>query len=351
MTGAKASPPRSGNTMRPVRLPRLCAALAAIALTGAAAAPAYRIKGDLAGPDGSWDYASLDAATHTLYVAHDTVALAFDLARPQAVRSLGAFAKAHAVVPIPGRNLLLVTSGRDDTVRILDTTNGHELAKIAVGRDPDAAFYDSPSGRAVVMNARAGTVSLVSITKRAVVGTIALKPGLEFAVKGEGETLFVNNEDASEIETADLSTGKPGAPIALPGCEGPTGLGYDAATHRLISACANGKAAVIDARARRLVRLLAIGKGPDAVIMDSRRRLAFVPCGRDGTISMIALDRAGGPAIAGTIASEAGARTGAIDPATGTLYLPTARFAAHANPGARPAAIPGSFHILVMSRS
>lgn len=337
--------------MRHVRLPLLFTALAAVALTGATAGPAYQVKGAIPGPDGGWDYASVDPATHTLYVAHGAVALAVDLANGQAARALGSIAKAHAVVPIPGQPLLLVTSAHDDTVRLLDTASGQEIAKIAVGSDPDAAFYDAASGRAVVMNAKGGTVSLIDLASRKVVGTIALKPGLEFGVKGEGETLFVNNEDANEIETADLASAKPGAAIAMPGCEGPTGLGYDAATHQLISACANGKAVVIDARTRRVVRLLAIGKGPDAVIMDSARRLAFIPCGRDGTISLIALDGPAGAQVAGTIASEPGARTGALDPATGTLYLPTARFAAPAAAGGKPAAIPGSFHIVIVGRS
>lgn len=351
MTEADSLLAESRVKMRSIRMPHLFAVLAAVVLTGAAADPGYRVKGAIAGPDGGWDYASVDPASHTLYVAHGANALAIDLAGGHAVRELGTIARAHAVVPIPGQALLLVSSGRDDTVRLLDMASGTEVARIAVGSDPDAAFYDASGGRAVVMNAKAGTVSLIDLAGRKLAGTIALKPGLEFGVKGEGETLFVNNEDASEIETADLGSQTPGPAIALAGCEGPTGLGYDAATHQLISACGNGKAAVVDARTRRVVRLLPIGKGPDAVIMDTVRRLAFIPCGRDGTISVIALDGPGAPRVSGTIVSEVGARTGALDPATGTLYLPTARFATPATPGGRPAAIPGTFHIVVVGRN
>ncbi|OYY89395.1 MAG: gluconolactonase [Sphingomonas sp. 28-66-16] len=336
--------------MRPTRLPYLLVSIAAIGLVAAAAAPAYRVTGAIPGPDGGWDYAAVDATTHMLYVAHGSAAMAVDLAHGNAVRSLGTIARAHAVVPIPGKNLLLVSSAQDDSVRLLDTADGHEVANIAVGKDPDAAFYDAASGRAVVMNAKGGTVSVIDVAARQVVGTITLKPGLEFGVMGEGKTLFVNNEDENEIETADLATRKPGAAIAMPGCEGPTGLGYDAATHQLISACANGKAVVIDARTRRLVRLIDIGKGPDAVIMDTARRLAFIPCGRDGTISVVALDGAGGAQVTGTITSEIGARTGALDSATGTLYLPAARFGPPASPGGRPVAVPGTFHIVVVGR-
>src|SRR5207237_1370401 len=79
------------------------------------------------------------------------------------------------------------------------------------------------------------------------------------------------------------------APIALTGCEGRTGLGYDPRTHVMISACANGKAAVVDPAAGRVVQLLDIGRGPDSVMIDSARGLAFIPCGRDGELDVIPL--------------------------------------------------------------
>ena len=316
----------------------------------AAPAPQYTIDRSIAGPDGGWDYAQVDAATHRVYVAHGDVVTEFDPVHGDAVRSFGAIMKAHAVVPIPGSTTLLVSSAHDDSVRLIDTRDGKETARLAVGGDPDAAFYDPAARRAVVMNAKGGTVSVIDVAARKVTRTIALKPGLEFGVLGPNGALFVNNEDRNEIETANLTTGKVGAAIALTGCTGPTGLGYDAPTGYLISACANGRAALVNAKSGKLVRLLAIGQGPDAVIMDSARRLAFIPCGKDGVLEMIALDAAGGPKVVGTIKTEIGARTGALDPADGTLYLPTARFGPPAAAGGRPVATAGSFHLIVVKR-
>ncbi len=331
----------------------LLASVAIIGLGTAAfgrdAVPSYVVSGSIPGVDGGWDYASVDRDARQLYVAHGDVAMAVDLAHGNAVRSLGTIARAHAVVPITGQPMLLVTSGRDDSVRLLDTGDGHELAKIAVGSDPDAAFYDAATGHAVIMNAKDGTVSVIDVARRAVVRTIKLKPGLEFGALVGASTLYVNNEDLNEVETADLNTGKVGAAIAMPGCTGPTGLGYDARTGTLISACANNKAAVIDARSGRTTKLLDIGSGPDAVIMDADGRTALIPCGREGTLSIVALDAAKGPMVVGTAKTEIGARTGAIDPITRNLYLPTARFAPAATPGARPAMLPGSFHVVVLT--
>jgi YVTN family beta-propeller protein len=326
----------------------LTAAVAATVAGAAAPAPTYVAGRQIAGPDGGWDYAKVDPDTRKLYVAHGDVVTEIDLVHGDAVRSFGAIAKAHAVVPLPGA-MLLVTSAHDNSVRLFDTKSGRETARIAVGDDPDAAFYDAATGHAVVMNAKGGTVSVIDVATRKVVRTITLKPGLEYGVLARGGRLFVNNEDTNEIETADLATGKVGPVIALTGCQGPTGLALDDKTDRLISACANGKAAVVDAKAHRLVSLLTIGAGPDAAIVDTDRRLAFIPCGKDGVLDVIALDAPGGAKVVATVKTELGARTGALDPRNGSLYLPTARFSAPATAGARPAALPGTFHILVIS--
>ena len=327
-----------------------------LALLGAApaASPVYRVAASISGPDGAgWDYAAVDATARRLYVAHGEAVTVVALdAASATTTSIGSIVHAHAVVPIPHTRLLLVTSGRDSTVRIIDIAGGRERARISVGADPDAAIVDPASGHVLVMNAEAGTVSEIDAgtdgAEASVVRTIAVKPALEFAAIGRGRTMFVNNEDANEIDTVDLATGTAGAPIALTGCTAPTGLAYDPATNTLISACANGKAAIVAASARRLTALVPIGAGPDAVILDAARRLAFIPCGRDGVLEVLSLDAPGGVRRVATVKTEIGARTGALDPATGAIYLPTARFGPLVPGAKRPPALPGTFHILVV---
>lgn len=320
---------------------------AAFLLCGATA-PDYQVERRIAGPDGPWDYASVDAEANRLYVARGASVMEVDLAHGDAVRSFGEIARGHAVVPIKGQKLLLVTSGKDDSVRLFDTDDGHEVARIAVGSNPDAALYDAGMGLAVVMNAKGGTVSVIDVAVRRVVRTVTLKPGLEYAQLAADGTLFVNNEDENEIETADINSGKAGVAIKLTGCTAPSGLALDRQSGTLISACDNGKAAVVDARGKKLVKLLDIGQGPDAVILDAGRHTAFIPCGRDGTLSVIALDGKGSPAVTGVVKTAAGARTGALNPLDGTLYLPSAQFGAAPAGGGRPQPVPGTFSILAI---
>lgn len=321
-------------------------ALAPCAAVAAVPTQTYAVTATISGPDGGWDYAKADPADHRLYVARSASVTVVDLANGNQVSSIGDIMRGHAVVPLPGKRLL-VTSGNDATVRFIDLTSGKEVARLAVGKKPDAAIYDASGHRALVMNAESGTVSIIDTDAMRVTRTIAVKPALEYAVIA-GSTLFVNDEDANEIEAVDLANGKAGKPIAMPGCEGPTGLAYDEPHARLISACANGKAMIVDAKARRVVAAIDIGKGADAVILDPARRLAFIPCGRDGVLDVLSLNAPGSVTLAQRVTTEIGARTGALDPATGAIYLPTARFGAPDGPGRRPTVLPGTFHILVV---
>ena len=192
---------------------------------------------------------------------------------------------------------------------------------------------------------RSSTLPLAKVTK-----TITVKPALEYAAFGSDGTLFINNEDANEIDTVNVARGVVGKTIALPGCKAPTGLGFDKAHSRLIASCANGKAAIVDTRKRQLTALVDIGSGPDAVIMDEARGLAFIPCGKDGVLDILSL--VGGTVThVGVVKTEVGARTGALDPKTGSIYLPTAKFGPPAAAGGRPAMLPGSFHVLVVKRT
>lgn len=312
-------------------------------------APHYQQAGSipLAG-DSSWDYASVDPSISTLFIARTDNVTAIGLNPPHKVRSFGSIAHGHAVVPVDGGKQLAVTSGDDDTLKLFAVHSGRLWASIPVGHGPDGAIADPKTGNMLVINGYGGTVSVVNPKTRAVERSITLQPGLEFPAVDRRGMLFDNNEDLNQIDVADPATGKVSAPIALPGCTGPSGLGYDAANDLLIAACGNGKAAVIDVEARRLIKLLDIGRGPDAVILDAKRRLAFIPCGHDGTLAVIALDGPNGPQVIQTVKTEPGARTGALDPATGTIYLPTARFAPQATPVKHPPIVPGSFHVLMV---
>ena len=132
----------------------------------------------------------------------------------------------------------------------------------------------------------------------------------------------------------------------LPGCEGPTALGVDPESGILVAACANRAALALRASDGTVVAPhLTIDRKPDAAIFDTARKSFYIPCGRDGTLVVISETKEGTLAVQSSVATAVGAHTGALDPQTGRLYLPTADF--HLTLGGIAPAN-GPFRILVL---
>lgn len=326
------------------------ALVAAVASTAfaAPAGPTFVKAESIPGPDGRWDYANWDAGHHLVLIAHGNDVLLVDPAHPGAVRAIGALQGAHGAVAIPDSSNLLVTSGKDNTVRVIDEVSGKEIASIPVAVGPDAVMLSASGRRAFVMANKGGAISIVDLVKNVETGRIALKPGLEAPVLITPALLAVTNEEANEIELANLLTKKAVGTIKLVGCEAPTGLAYDPATGLALGVCGNGKAALVDLRARRVVAMLPIGDGPDAAIWDANHKRFLVPCGASGTLSIIRMVGRK-PVVQKPVITEASARTAAFDPASGRVYLPAARFAAPVAGAKRGVMEAGSFHVVVMA--
>lgn len=310
---------------------------------------AFTRQADIPGPDGRWDFASWDKDHARVIVAHGKDVLVVDPGASPAVRTIGEIEGAHAAIAIPGTDTLLVSSGHDNSLRILDATSGKQIASIAVAADPDAVVLSPDSHTAYVMGGDSGTISIVDLTKQVETAQIAVKPGLEVPVLYDTQMLAVNDEASGEIELVDLAAKKFIATIAMPGCEKPTGLAYSPEHGVAISACANGKAALVDMVDRELIGLLPIGMGPDTAIWDSQNHRFLIPCGKSGTLSVIRVEL-GNRLFLSSVATDISARTAALDPVSGRLYLPAAQFAA-APEGQRPSAVPGTFHLVVLAPS
>lgn len=308
----------------------------------------YRIVDRIAGPDGGWDFANVDAAGNRLYVAHGDAVMTVDLASRTA-RSLATARHAHQVLPIPGTDEIFETDGDTGLTRFLSARNGAVIAEVPTGAKPDAAFFDAVTGLVVVMNAGDGTLALIDPKSHRLAGKITVGGGLEFGVADGKGGAFVNIEDRNALVAVDLRTRRVTKTIALTGCEGPTGLALIGHGTRLISACANHVVVVTDPQTGKVLASLPIGADPDAVLVDEARQRAFIPCGGDGTLAVLDISDADHIRLLGSVATQVGAKTGALDPRDGRIYLPTATLAPP-EPGAhRGKPIPGSFVILVLA--
>jgi DNA-binding beta-propeller fold protein YncE len=312
-----------------------------------ACAATYAVTDRIKIDDGGFDYASLDPVHRRLYVSRVGGVLAMDVDTRALTPRLTEAQRTHESLPLENGETLLITDSGTNSAHIVDALSGKPLAEIATGKKPDAAIFDPASGLVLVMNGASGEVTLVDPRARKAVGSIAIGGALEFAAADGAGKAFVNIEDQAKIAVLDIKSRTLIGKYALTGCEEPSGLAYVPNSGLLISACANHMAKVLKASTGKEVATLAIGKGPDAVIYDAARNLAFIPCGWDGVLEVIDTRGKSNVAKLQTVKTQPGARTGAVDPKTGVLYLPTATYSISS--AGRPTPTPGTYAILVVS--
>jgi len=302
-----------------------------------------------AGGEGGWDYVSIDPATRKLYITRGASIMSVDGDTGRVKLGLAATNRSHQVVPINGGTELLITNGGDATVTLVDAVTGKVRVSTQVSAGPDAAILEPTTGLVLVMGHKSGNVDLIDPKTGAAAGSIPVGGTLEFAAADGKGRAFVNVEDKGEIVAIDMKTRTVLGHYKMAGCEEPTGLTYLAPNDLLLAACGNGVAAFVSPETGAVVQSLKIGAGSDAAFYDEVRKLAYVPSGATGTLTVITVE--GQTArIIDTIKTARGARLGMVDVKTGKVYLPAARFAPAATPGGWPTVVPGSFELLVVGR-
>jgi len=301
------------------------AALIAAAGLPAAAAPTYAETGQVAGPDGGWDYASFDPVHRRLFISRSNGLTALDVDSGALIGHLADGQRTHEPLVLPGGDAVLLTNGGGGNALLLNAADGKLIAAIPTAPFPDGATYDPDSGFAVTTSGT-GTATILDPVAKTEVGTIAVGGGLEFpAADGRGH-VFINIESANQIAVLDVKAKTVTARYALTGCDGPSGLAYAPDADVLVAACSNNVAVVVAAKTGAVVATLPIGKGPDSTLYDPARKLIFIPCGRDGVLEVIDVGSGPDAKVIQTVKTELGARTGAVDPKTGKIYLPAASY-------------------------
>jgi DNA-binding beta-propeller fold protein YncE len=302
------------------------------------------------GANGDWDYASIDDQHRRLYIARENGVDAFNLDKRTWQAMIVPGAAVRGVLAVGADGLFASSNAKNGTVTVFEGETGAIRGSVKVGQAPDALFFEPKSGLLGVVGGESGDITLVDPMKLAAVATIHIGGKLEFAVVDDAGKLFVNVQSAHSIAVIDIGGRKVQRRFGMRNCTSPTGLGYSAAAQLLVSACENGVAKILSSIDGHDVATVPIGKGADAVIIDTQRNWALIPCGDSGTLSVIQLAGGGGVKLLGTVKTQVGARTGALDVSTGRVYLPTADFGPPVPPSRWPSIKPGTFRVLIVGR-
>jgi DNA-binding beta-propeller fold protein YncE len=295
--------------------------------------------------DGGWDILTVDPVGHQLLVSRADGVDAIDTRTGAVKPRLITGTRFHGVTVVPGGPLALASQAGGSVI-VFNRLTGKVAGGIKTDPDADATIYEPTTHAVWVMDGDSGTISLIDPSRVTIIGKINVGGSLEFpALDGRGH-LFVNVEDKGELVEISIAKRTVMRRIPLAGCEKPTGLTY-VTPGVLISACANGVAKITRASDGKAIGDVAIGPRPDGAFADPVRHRAYIPSGGDGTLTVIETG-AKMPRKIGSVSTEVGARTGAVDATTGVVYLIGAKFGPTPQNGGRPPLIPGSVELLVV---
>ena len=302
------------------------------------------------GGQGGFDYATVDAATHRLFIPRTTHTMVIDENSGKVLGDISGQAGAHGVALVPKLGRGFITDGEGTgSVVIFDLKTYKVLGKIATVPDSDGIIYDEGQNRILVS---AGDSSALITFKPDIdpqsgkmEAPIPLGGKPEFlAADGKGK-VYVNLEDKDVVAVVDLPSRKVTARWPVTPGGSPVGMSIDVKTHRLFVGCRKPqKLVVINTTDGKVEGALDIGAGVDATAVDEGH--AFASC-RDGSLTVVS-DKAGKVEVEQVVKTRYGAKTLGVDSATHLVYLPTAEFEASSAP--RPKAKPNTFMIVVVGR-
>jgi YVTN family beta-propeller protein len=348
--------------MEVVMLSLKCAVLTALVLAvGAAPGSAAPTAGTPApsvtqrwkiGGAGGWDYLTLDGTGQRLFISRATRVDVISTESGAIIGTIPDTQGVHGIALAPQIKRGFTSNGKADSVTAFDlgTLTVIREAKIP-GHNPDAILYEPAGNHVFTFNGKSKDVTVLDATTLAVVATLPVPDKPEFAVDGGDGRIYVNIEsEPGQLVSIDSRALAIKATWTLPACASPTGLAIDRAHHRLFSVCDGKVMVVTDADTGRQVAQVAIGEGPDAAAYDGKRALVFSSNG-EGSLTIARQKSADSYEVAATVPTQRGARTMALDPMSGKVYLVTAEFGPPPAPTAeqphpRPAPLPDTFTVL-----
>ena len=304
------------------------------------------------GGDGGWDYVTVDANNHRLYIPRSTHTMVIDADSGKTLADIPGQKHNHGVALVPevGRGFISDGSG---AIVIFDLKTNAVLGTIAAQPDADGIIFDKASGLVLVVSGDNGV--LMTLNPDADPKTASIDPPIDLGGKPEflasdgAGKVYVNLEDKNQVAVVDIKARKVLAHWPVTPGGAPVGLSIDSEKRRLFIGCRNPqKLIVMSTDDGKVLADLPIGTGVDATRFDGDQ--TFASC-RDGKLEVAGESTPGKFEILQTVTTPVGARTMDIDLDAHKVYLATAEFDEQ-KPGAigRPTVKPGTFMIVVVAR-
>jgi DNA-binding beta-propeller fold protein YncE len=279
----------------------------------------------LPGDSVRFDYTSLDAASHRLYIAHMDAdeLLVFDIRTRRVVKTIHA-PGVHGVIAVPALGRVYASATNDHQALTIDARTDAVIARAPAGDYPDGLAYD-PSERHIFVSDESGGVETVLTASGHRIATVPLggEAGNVQYDAGTGHVL-ADVQTRDDIAIINPRTNSVIQRVPLPGCNHDHGLLIDA-SHRLAFVACDGNAILLtlDLRTNKIIDRELVGANPDVLAYDGSLRRLYVSA-ESGTVAVFRED-AHGLTKLGQAFLAAEAHTVAVDPRTHLAYFPLQR--------------------------
>ena len=298
----------------------ICAVMAA---TFAVAAVKYDLVKKVSVPgSGGWDYLTVDESGRRVFLSHSTQVDVLDADAYTVIGTIPNTPGVHGIALAPEFGRGYISAGKADSVIAFDLKTLKTLGEIKVGKKPDAIIFEPLTKRIYVMNGDSEDITVLNAADGAVVGTIPLGGGPEFAVSDGKGNLYVNLEEKNETLRIDVNSMKVKDRWPLAPCGTPTALSLDVENKRLFVGCRSKHLAVLNAETGKVVFTAPIGERVDAGAFDSKTKLVYLSTG-DGKVFVFHQDSPDKYSLVQEIVTKTGAKTMGYDAKTTRVFVPT----------------------------
>ena len=322
---------------------------------GANGAPQFKVQETWPiGGDGKWGNLTLDGHAHLLYISRATHVQIVDTNTGKLAGDITGFKHTRGVALDAAGKYGYISDGEADQIVVFDRSSRQIALKIDAPKGPDFIIFEPQTERVLAFNHTSYDATVIDTKTSKVIATIAL-PGEPESAQADGKGIvFLNIETAHMIVRIDVQKLSVTAKWPLAPCERPVGLAFDPDHQRLFSVCGNQKMAIVNSVDGHVVATADIGARAEGAVYDAKRALVFSANG-DGSLTILSQASKDRYKPVQTLSTRVGARTLALDAATGKLYLATADFAPSPaptaqNPKPRPSIVPNSFVVLKVGR-
>lgn len=277
----------------------------------------------LPGPAVRFDYQSLDAANHRLYMAHMNAGrlVVFDTGTRQVIANLAGFNGVHGVIAAPEIQRVFASATGDHEMVAVDSNALKIIGRAGPIDYPDGLAYAPSARRVFVSDEHGGVDAVVDAQTIKLIQNIPLGGGAGNTVYDPGsERILVAVHRVNDLVSIDPATMKIVARYHLPGIQNPHGIALDQEDRlAFIAGEENHSLGLFDLKTMKLLSVEQVGEDPDVLAFDPGLRRLYVSA-ESGTVTVMQLQ--------GRELRRIGqfdmphAHTVAVDPQTHLVYFP-----------------------------